>query len=60
MTPEQPAGCDGGYATPAEDRRRRTGAGEPLIRARLGLTSAAGQRRMGVDRPVVGFLTKSM
>jgi 2-oxo-3-hexenedioate decarboxylase len=51
---------DWGYAVQAVDRATRTGAGEDLIGAKLGLTSTAKQQRMGVDRPIVGFLTGAM
>jgi len=49
-----------GYAAQAEDRRVRLSAGERVVGAKLGLTSAAKQQRMGVDRPIVGFLTDRM
>lgn len=49
-----------GYAVQAVDRTVRLGSGERLVGAKLGLTSAAKQQRMGVDRPIVGFLTQSM
>lgn len=49
-----------GYAVQAEDRRRRLSAGERVIGSKLGLTSVAKQQRMGVDRPIVGFLTDVM
>ena len=49
-----------GYETQALDRTQRLQAGESIIGAKLGLTSRAKQERMGVDRPIVGFLTKSM
>jgi 2-oxo-3-hexenedioate decarboxylase len=49
-----------GYAAQAVDRTVRLAAGEQLVGAKLGLTSAAKQQRMGVDRPIVGFLTRSM
>src|SRR6478672_10039095 len=48
------------YAVQAIDRDERTAAGDPLVGAKLGLTSAAKQERMHVDRPIVGFLTASM
>ena len=51
---------DWAYAVQAVDRATRTDAGEHLIGAKLGLTSAAKQQRMGVDRPIVGFLTDAM
>lgn len=49
-----------GYAAQAEDRSERLSRGERLIGAKLGLTSAAKQQRMGVDRPIVGFLTDTL
>jgi 2-oxo-3-hexenedioate decarboxylase len=49
-----------GYAAQAEDQRLRLHEGDRVIGAKLGLTSAAKQQRMGVDRPIVGFLTESM
>lgn len=49
-----------GYDVQALDRAQRIAAGEQVIGAKLGLTSAAKQQRMGVDRPIVGFLTDTM
>ncbi|MGV3564507.1 MAG: 2-keto-4-pentenoate hydratase [Nocardioides sp.] len=49
-----------GYAVQRLDLRARLGAGEQPIGAKLGLTSEAKQQRMGVRRPVVGFLTDAM
>lgn len=49
-----------GYATQAEDRRWRLATGEQAVGAKLGLTSVAKQQRMGIDRPIVGFLTDAM
>lgn len=48
------------YAVQDEDRRTRLQQGERVIGAKLGLTSVAKQQRMGVDRPLVGFLTDRM
>jgi len=48
------------YAVQDLDRQQRVGAGDALVGAKLGLTSEAKQRRMAVDRPVVGFLSSSM
>lgn len=48
------------YDVQGLDRQRRVAAGETVIGAKLGLTSAAKQTRMKVDRPVVGFLTDEM
>lgn len=49
-----------GYAVQDLDRAARETAGEALVGAKLGLTSRAKQITMGVDRPVVGFLTDAM
>lgn len=49
-----------GYAVQAVARDDSTAAGDRPVGAKLGLTSVAKQRRMGVDRPIVGFLTDSM
>ena len=49
-----------GYAVQAEELRQRLVSGERVVGAKLGLTSAAKQQRMGVDRPIVGFLTDTM
>ena len=49
-----------GYDVQALDRARRVGDGERVVGAKLGLTSAAKQQRMQVDRPVVGFLTDAL
>lgn len=51
---------DWGYAAQAAGRRTAAVAGARLVGAKLGLTSAAKQRRMGVDRPIVGYLTQDM
>jgi 2-oxo-3-hexenedioate decarboxylase len=51
---------DWGYAVQDEDHRSRVADGERTIGAKLGLTSRAKQRRMGVDTPIVGFLTDAM
>jgi 2-oxo-3-hexenedioate decarboxylase len=48
------------YAVQVEDRHARLQQGERVIGAKLGLTSVAKQQRMGVDRPIVGFLTDRM
>jgi 2-oxo-3-hexenedioate decarboxylase len=48
------------YAVQTADRRARRQQGERVIGAKLGLTSIAKQQRMGVDRPIVGFLTDRM
>ena len=49
-----------GYAVQAADRAARLAAGERVVGAKLGLTSAAKQRTMGVHQPIVGFLTDAM
>lgn len=51
---------DWGYAVQALALDDRVAAGDPVVGAKLGLTSRAKQERMGVDRPIVGFLTRSM
>lgn len=51
---------DWAYAAQDADRVARVTHGERVIGAKLGLTSAAKQERMGVDRPIVGFLTDAM
>jgi 2-oxo-3-hexenedioate decarboxylase len=48
------------YATQDLDRGHRISKGASLVGAKLGLTSEAKQVRMGVDRPIVGFLTDDM
>ena len=48
------------YETQDLDREQRLQGGESLVGAKLGLTSQAKQVRMGVDRPIVGFLTDDM
>lgn len=49
-----------GYAVQAADRARREASGEDVVGAKLGLTSAAKQQRMGIAQPIVGFLTDVM
>lgn len=49
-----------GYAVQDLDLAARLADGERRIGAKLGLTSAAKQQRMGVTRPVVGFLTDAL
>jgi len=49
-----------GYQVQAALRDDSLAAGDRVIGAKLGLTSVAKQERMGVDRPIVGFLTESM
>lgn len=49
-----------GYAVQQVDLAERLRTGERSVGAKLGLTSEAKQQRMGVRRPVVGFLTDAM
>lgn len=49
-----------GYAVQQLDRQQRLSNGERVVGVKLGLTSAAKQERMGIDRPIAGFLTESM
>jgi len=49
-----------GYEVQALDRAHRVQSGEQVVGAKLGLTSAAKQQRMGVHQPIVGFLTNTM
>ena len=49
-----------GYDVQAVDRARREASGEVVVGAKLGLTSAAKQQRMGIAQPIVGFLTDAM
>lgn len=51
---------DWGYAVQALAREDSVAAGDSVVGAKLGLTSVVKQQRMGVDRPIVGFLTTSM
>lgn len=55
-------GLDGewGYAVQDLVRQDVVAAGARVVGAKLGLTSAAKQQHMGVDRPIVGFLTDEM
>jgi 2-oxo-3-hexenedioate decarboxylase len=48
------------YEVQAETLRRRLDRGEHLVGLKLGLTSAAKQRAMGIDRPLLGWLTDAM
>ncbi|WP_158893926.1 2-keto-4-pentenoate hydratase [Amycolatopsis anabasis] len=48
------------YAVQDEALRRRLARGERLIGVKLGLTSRAKRERMGVDRPIVAWLTDAM
>jgi 2-oxo-3-hexenedioate decarboxylase len=49
-----------GHAAQAADRATRLAAGERVVGAKLGLTSAPKQQTMGVHQPIVGFLTDAM
>ncbi len=49
-----------GYRIQDETLRRRLARGETLTGVKLGLTSVAKQRRMGVDTPFVAWLTDAM
>jgi 2-oxo-3-hexenedioate decarboxylase len=49
-----------GYAIQDEILRRRLASGERLVGAKVGLTSRAKQREMGIDEPVYGWLTDAM
>jgi 2-oxo-3-hexenedioate decarboxylase len=51
---------DTGYAIQDETLRRRQARGETLIGVKLGLTSRAKQRRMGIEVPLVAWLTDAM
>jgi 2-oxo-3-hexenedioate decarboxylase len=48
------------YEVQAETLRRRLERGEHLVGVKLGLTSVAKQRTMGIDRPIVAWLTDAM
>jgi 2-oxo-3-hexenedioate decarboxylase len=49
-----------GYRIQAETLRRRLARGEAITGVKLGLTSKAKQERMGVDTPLVAWLTDAM
>lgn len=49
-----------GLAVQDLDRATRVAAGERVVGAKLGLTSAPKQRTMGIAEPIVGFLTDAM
>ncbi|MEZ5194560.1 MAG: hypothetical protein R2734_20190 [Nocardioides sp.] len=51
---------DTGYRIQDETLRRRLARGESLTGVKLGLTSKAKQERMGVDTPLVAWLTDDM
>jgi 2-oxo-3-hexenedioate decarboxylase len=48
------------YAIQDEVLRRRLERGEHLVGVKLGLTSRAKQERMGIDRPILAWLTDAM
>ncbi|MHB8220992.1 MAG: 2-keto-4-pentenoate hydratase [Acidimicrobiales bacterium] len=48
------------YQIQDETLRRRLSRGEKLVGVKLGLTSVAKQRTMGIDRPLVAWLTDAM
>lgn len=48
------------YAIQDETLRRRVERGETIVGIKLGLTSRAKQQRMGVDSPLVAWLTDAM
>ncbi len=48
------------YAVQDETLRRRVERGERLVGVKLGLTSRAKQRRMGIDAPLTAWLTDAM
>lgn len=51
---------DTAYEIQDETLRRRLARGETLVGVKLGLTSRAKQERMGVDSPLVAWLTDAM
>ena len=48
------------YDVQAETLRRRLDRGERVVGVKLGLTSVAKQRTMGIDRPIFAWLTDAM
>ena len=48
------------YEVQAETLRRRLERGEYVAGVKLGLTSVAKQRTMGIDQPILGWLTDAM
>ena len=48
------------YQIQAETLRRRQARGETVVGIKLGLTSRAKQKRMGIDVPLVAWLTDAM
>lgn len=53
-------GVADGYEVQAEGVRHRLGSGEVIVGGKLGFTSAAMQKAMGVDHPNYGWLTDLM
>ncbi|MFF0725402.1 2-keto-4-pentenoate hydratase [Streptomyces sp. NPDC004134] len=51
---------DTAYRAQDELLARKVAAGERVVGVKLGLTSAAKQRRMGIDAPLTGWLTDAM
>ncbi|SEF29629.1 2-oxo-3-hexenedioate decarboxylase [Amycolatopsis pretoriensis] len=51
---------DTAYAIQAEALRQRRARGETLVGLKLGLTSRAKQERMGIDAPLLAWLTDAM
>ncbi|MBI4943777.1 MAG: 4-oxalocrotonate decarboxylase [Actinobacteria bacterium] len=51
---------DTAYAIQDETLRRRLARGERVVGVKLGLTSRAKQKRMGIDVPLVAWLTDAM
>lgn len=51
---------DTAYAIQDEALRLRQARGETVIGVKLGLTSRAMQRRMGIDSPLLAWLTDAM
>jgi 2-oxo-3-hexenedioate decarboxylase len=57
---EPDLGAAWGLAVQDLDRAARVAAGERVIGAKHGLTRVPKQRTMGIDQPIVGFLTDAM
>ncbi|TQS88948.1 hypothetical protein EU811_20615 [Arthrobacter sp. TS-15] len=51
---------DDAYAIQGRTRARRLAAGERIVGHKIGLTSEAMQKQLGVDQPDFGFLTDAM